>query len=275
MTYYLLDDRGQFNIKGLIPTDEATLEYYNSKGWGIFKTVNTFKGRRIKENLVSIDYWYVDIDKEPKHILLKRLLGGPLMPTKIVETKNGYHAYWKCVDATLENYEEIEKRLIRHYKVKDVGVRDVTRVLRVPGYDHHKDTEPFLVSITAQRNIAYHEQDMLRAYKPFRPLRKRVNIKSKNSSMYDFDCEKGLNILSGTKYVNGDTYTFEDRANGTRQIIFNNNPFKTTSNFLGREGNIGSHSGKGPGIFQWLKSYGHTTEEIKRIFKEVLLNEEN
>lgn len=268
--FYRLDDRGQYNIHGLIPAPEDTLRYYNDQGWGIFQTVNTFKdGVRHLDHLQKINYWYVDIDKEPKPELFQRLLNGPLRPTKIVETRNGYHAYWKATDGTVENYKDIEKRLIKYYKVKDTGVCDVARVLRVPGYDHHKEEEPYLVTVASQRNVSYTEEEMRAAYKAHRPLRPRLIPKYNNR----YDCETGLRLLSGTEYVNGDTYSFEERFNGTKQIVFNDNPFKTTSNFIGKDGNIGSHSGRGPGLKHWLRYYGHSDERISTILREVFAHE--
>jgi hypothetical protein len=159
---YRIDDKKL--ISGVVEVNsEEEAKYWNEKNWGIFYTPNTFNGARRAENIVSINSWYVDIDEGKKEDMLKLLYSSPALPCAIVETKNGYHAYWFASDATIDNWYEIEDRLIYHFKA-DSAVRDLPRLLRKPNFYHCKG-EPFLIKTIHLKHIAYTEKKMLYAFK--------------------------------------------------------------------------------------------------------------
>lgn len=107
-------------------SEEARTEYQRA-GYGVFFTVNAFKGnKRTSETLTDLKALYVDIDapKALKDPITVKTAGGaealtswkqgvfaaltsqthearksfPYLPTLIVETKNGFHAYWYLSD---------------------------------------------------------------------------------------------------------------------------------------------------------------------------------
>jgi P4 family phage/plasmid primase-like protien len=117
----------------------------NVCGYEAYFTVNGFKGKADakKEHCTSINAFFVDIDgrKDPAEIeeIKKRL-----MPTYVLETKNGYHVYWLLDepifkedldqeewDAALARWERIEQAVVTTLKADPV-VKDITRILRVP-----------------------------------------------------------------------------------------------------------------------------------------------
>jgi putative DNA primase/helicase len=135
------------------------------QGYGTFFSVNGFRdAKRTGENLTNINAFFCDIDypdkigktpeklREYKNDLLMEMMDGSKpMPTAIVETKNGFHAYWileapiLLADLNPEQQEEIrrqyvliEESILKHFG-GDPAAKDIARVLRVPSTLHQKD----------------------------------------------------------------------------------------------------------------------------------------
>lgn len=178
-------------------SEEARLEYQRA-GYGIFFTVNAFRdGKRDAAHLDALKALYVDVDapkalKAPEALLThdgrQKLLEWkrsafsaltdiahearktfPYTPTLVVETKNGFHAYWYFESfIPFSNAEEDKKesdqdeaaqpeedpvtrlyartiqQLIKLYGA-DSGAKDISRVLRSPYSWHLKNgkADPF------------------------------------------------------------------------------------------------------------------------------------
>lgn len=141
-------------------------ERYNKDGFGIFWTPNKFNGDRKTENLEKIRYWFVDIDGGEKKEIYNRLVTAIIKPTYIVETKNGFHGYFEAENATEDNFRIIQKGLIKKFR-GDPACKDVSRLLRVPGYFHRKDpNNPFLVKKVFESGKSYKEKLMMYCF-PF------------------------------------------------------------------------------------------------------------
>jgi hypothetical protein len=93
--------------------------------------------------------------------------------------------------------------------------------------------------------------------------------------VWNLNCEEALYRLSGTHYVSGETYSFKNNSNGSRNILVNG---KGTSCWVDQEGRIGSLDDGGPTIAQWLhwfhKDYRKVAEMIKEVFPECLDNKQ-
>lgn len=117
----------------------------NIKGYEAYFTVNGFKGSSDakKENCTSINAFFIDIDgrKDPGEI---EEIKARLMPTYILETKNGFHMYWLLDDpvfkkgiseeewaAAVTRWEVIEQSIVTTLKADPV-VKDLTRIMRIP-----------------------------------------------------------------------------------------------------------------------------------------------
>ena len=255
---------------------------YNADGWGIFWTVNEFKGPRKKENLTRLRAWFVECDSETKDKDLKRLQ-SKLMPSMIIESKRGFHAYWFAKDATVENYSDIiESRLVPYYR-GDPNAKDISRILRVPDYFHCKDpTDKFLIRcVFVDPNLVYSESDILSAYDVPQAEKKTLEVKQAFKMdfggagdlwerVYNIDCEQALIRLSGSGAVNGETYSFKRTGSGKLNILVNG---KSTSCWLDGAKRIGSLDRGGPTIFNWLLWYNHdkkmTYSLIKQYFPEL------
>lgn len=98
-------------------------------------------------------YWIVRARKTKKEI--KRLkieflreYKEELKDALIVETFSGFHIYWLINDCSDEMFKMIEEALIVKFN-SDSQVKNLARVLRVPGFYHQKyeDEDPFLVEV--------------------------------------------------------------------------------------------------------------------------------
>jgi hypothetical protein len=128
----------------------------------VYISPNTFWGHNRKyDNLWQLRSLFVDLDidkhneknntnltyKEAYYIFLEMVAAGKIpRPSMIVYSGRGLHIYWRIKDAPKKAaiwWQEIEDKLIK--KLKDLGadtaVRDVTRVLRLPGTVNSKNNK--------------------------------------------------------------------------------------------------------------------------------------
>ena len=126
------------------------LKTQNDKGdTGIFFTVNLLdesrdKGRhRTKKMVTHARAVFMDAD-DPVDSPLDDF---PLSPSLVVSTSPGkYHYYWLIDGMTddLQTWNLVQRGLIVKYNGDD-NAKDLTRYLRLPGYDHNKSDVPFKV----------------------------------------------------------------------------------------------------------------------------------
>lgn len=276
-TYALHDFDVELKLRGAFRINRKDAEKYNREGYGIFQTVNYFLGPRRKENLVEINAWFVEIDSGTKESMLAKIKRG-LVPTMIVETKKGFHVYWKAKDGKTENWKDIvQNRLIPFYG-GDKKAKDICRILRVPGFLHQKDpSDPFLVKNVFSEKVEYSEAELRKFYKDLGTIKKQKRLHSAHkrlnptgddfwSRAWSLNCEEALTRLSGTAYVNHETFDFKINSSGTKNIWVNG---KSTSTWIDSDGRIGSFDGGGPTVVAWLKYYTNDWKRAIEITKEV------
>jgi len=251
----------------MILTPEKDLEMWNERNYGIFWAINEFKkGKRVAENLIKINAWAVDIDEGSKEQQLKRISQAPLLPSMLIETKNGYHVYWFSRDGSEENYKNIVERRLVYFFNSDIRAKDICRVLRVPNFYHCKDIDnKFLIKLVYKNKLSYYEREMMSFFKP-KPIEIKIQKEqrfigddfwSKVSSM---DCEVALQKLSGTEAVG-----MEKTEIKKKQIFVNG---KSTSNWIDENGYIGSYDKGGPTIANWIWWYHRDWKVVARLLKE-------
>jgi hypothetical protein len=261
------------DVSGSKEVLRQSAEVWNQKGYGVHWAVNDFIGERRIENVTKINSWYFEVDDKPKSYQLA-LIDKGLIPSLIVESKNSYHTYFFSKDAKVENFREIQDRLILFYG-SDPNLKNPAGTLRAPGFKHLKDiNDPFEVKIIWHKpHIAYTEAVMKHFYKP-RPTQEQKKLSKPVTAqeaeffelIYNMDHRLVLTSFSGTQWVNGERYTFKDNRNGKHNILVDG---KQTSCFVDADGRIGANGG-GPTIWQWLKYFGHDSKTIRRAIKEVL-----
>jgi|GEM_PF-2049915 len=137
------------------------LEDANSRGLAVCMTVNRtdLRGRK-RENMTGVRAFFVDKDDGP----LPETITSKLPPSLVIKTKHGFHAYWLAEEGTsFEDFEKVEKLLVRAAQA-DESVKDVTRVMRLPGFKHQKDAhDPFDVELLEKRDIKYSAAAIIKA----------------------------------------------------------------------------------------------------------------
>lgn len=117
------------------------LKAANDERMGVFFMVNDgdLRGRRA-ENVTGITAYFADLDGAPPPDT------WPLEPTILIESSpNRYHAYWRITNAPLATFPHVQKHIALLLDADDT-VHDLPRVMRLPGYTHHK-REPFTTRI--------------------------------------------------------------------------------------------------------------------------------
>lgn len=126
-------------------SSEKRRDDLNVMGYEAYFTVNGFAGASDakKENCTSINAFFIDIDgrKDPAEL---EAIKSRLMPTYILETKNGHHLYWLLDEAfyrdgipdeewaaAVARWERIEQTIVTTLKADPV-VKDLTRIMRQP-----------------------------------------------------------------------------------------------------------------------------------------------
>lgn len=100
------------------------------------------KGRHAS-NVVRVRAHFVDLDGAP----LAPVLEASDKPHLIVESSPGrWHVYWFLDECPLEEFKVRQQRLAEKYG-GDSSVVDLPRVMRLPGFYHHKTAMPFLTRL--------------------------------------------------------------------------------------------------------------------------------
>jgi hypothetical protein len=248
------------------------LKELNSRGAGIFFTPNSFpSGTRKKEQCERVNAWFFEVDDVSIDDQWKRIKEAPLMPSLIVQTRKSLHCYYLATDATIENFEKIQRGLIQHFEA-DPACKDITRVLRIPGFYHNKK-EPYEVKIVHDKGNYYEEKEMLETFPVEEKKQTEVKQdKKKNSEGFDFweaasrlDNKTILQRLSGSHMVNHESFTFRERTSGGEYIDVNGEPADA---WIDQHGKIGSGKKGGPTYIQWLQFYGWSKGDIAKWIKK-------
>jgi P4 family phage/plasmid primase-like protien len=142
------DGKHRKKIKELRRIRHGTLEEHaeelkklNRKGAGIFVTVNMTDGNgREEENITGLRAAFVDADNiDLLEVFEKDPDVDNCYPNILVKSKRGYHAYW-LLDRweAKESFTPLQLALIEKFGT-DPEPRDLSRVMRLPGFFHMKD----------------------------------------------------------------------------------------------------------------------------------------
>ncbi|BCL34581.1 virulence-associated E family protein [Nostoc sp. MS1] len=158
------------------------LQRLNDQGAGVFVTIQETDGtgKRTTDNITRVRALFIDCDN-----------GIPdswhLQPSIIVNTStNKCHAYWLLSEPVImsaEVFRSCQERLITHYE-SDKAIKDLARVMRLPGLLHNKQT-PTLVSISEASGIRYTVDQILEGLPeltPAKPKQTKAEVSKPNYS---------------------------------------------------------------------------------------------
>ena len=146
-------------LHGSLDEHLATLMELNRRGAGVFVTINEtdLRGRK-KSNITRVRAVWQEDDGEGKSL--------PMEPHLVVESSPGkYHRYLFVDGLTWDEHRSVQEVLVERFG-SDPNAKDLSRVLRLPGFFHRKDT-PHLVRIVQQSHLRpYRREAVLEAFAP-------------------------------------------------------------------------------------------------------------
>ena len=142
------------------------LQTLNAQGAGVFVTVNEVApGKpRKDENIKRVRAVFADFDDASRDNLAA-LKCVALEPSILVESSPGkFHAYWLVNDMETEDFRPLQQAIAEKLGT-DSKVKDLPRVMRVPGFMHKKGA-PELVKLRQASGQTYTMAELQAAFAP-------------------------------------------------------------------------------------------------------------
>lgn len=182
---YALHDQGKSTMF-LVSEEEA--RQLNKIGYGIHSNVQIFRGTvRRKSELIAIRSFAIDLDNKEhnKESLLKSIKKSPIEPSKINETKNGFHIFFNLNEADYLRHKDplflatqykliMIERVLPFFLGSDQAGSNANITLRKEGFYHMKTPScPFLVKTIYQSNKVYWYKYLMEKFPIINPSQKR------------------------------------------------------------------------------------------------------
>jgi len=142
----------------------------NKKGAGVFATINETDGTGVADkNIITLRAAVLDMEEEPQ-------ITPPLAPSIVLRSKRGPHYWWLLNQGEpLEIFRTLQVS-IAHYFGGDLSIKDLSRVMRVPGFLHQKQPDkPHLVTIESINPVRYSSWELLQAFPVHYPIKRGIN----------------------------------------------------------------------------------------------------
>ncbi|WP_172656298.1 AAA family ATPase [Halomonas sp. PR-M31] len=175
-TFQTFDDSGAkrqvlaHQMHGSLAEHWSRLSGLNALGAGIFVTVNETDGLgRKAENVTNVRALFADFDTTAdtgeRLALVQEIIG--VEPSLVVESSSArHHAYWLADGLSLDEFRPLQQALATALG-SDPVVKDLCRVMRLPGFVHRKE-RPFVTRVIHEgpRTIAEALRVALASYVP-------------------------------------------------------------------------------------------------------------
>ncbi|MBT3719854.1 MAG: hypothetical protein HOG37_13130 [Gammaproteobacteria bacterium] len=181
-------------FRGTFDDCKDQLAELNKQGAGVFVTVNQSDGAGIgKKNITGVSAVWQDDDDG---------FGGnyPLEPNIVVQSSEGkYQRYWLTEEGmTHDQHQQVMDTLVTKYGA-DNGAKDVSRILRVPGFNHCKG-DPVRAELVGEIITDRYSPDKI--LKAFPPIAQTVNNKRLDKAIRStLDIKPGNRNTSLTSYA--------------------------------------------------------------------------
>jgi hypothetical protein len=152
---------------GTLDAKAPKLSNLNDRGCGIFVVVSATKDGAKRRTAKDIDHsraHVIDVDI-PGNVpaVRQKIAASGLTPSITVESSPGkYHFYWSVDDCSLEQFQPTQQALIDYFG-SDPNIKDLPRVMRIPGFIHRKET-PVRTRLVEVTDARYHHADVLKAF---------------------------------------------------------------------------------------------------------------
>lgn len=170
-TFQTFDDNDQRKdpslariLHGTHAQHERQLRALNARGAGVFVMVNEGSGSgRSASGVQRVRAVFLDFDTSGPEALRDCIAGAKaagLPPHLVCESSPGkFHVYWMVHDCPTESFRRVQECLAWRFG-GDPIVKDLSRVMRVPGYLHRKGT-PFESRLLHSRHGSYSVVDLV------------------------------------------------------------------------------------------------------------------
>ena len=148
-------------MHGTLVDHRTVLERLNQRGAGVYVMVNAGDGKgRTAKNVRRIRALFIDTDGAPYPADL------PLEPHLVVQSSPGrWHLYWLVDGVLLDSFSTLQAALAEYYGT-DPSVKDLPRVMRLPGFYHCK-AEPVIVKLLEANDHAPYSPSNIFSAWPF------------------------------------------------------------------------------------------------------------
>jgi hypothetical protein len=148
---------------------ESSLEEvldFNELGYNVYYYPNPpAKIENIKQfvkarDISKFQYVFADLDMkhgkyESKAAFTDILLSSKMVPSRLVDSGGGIHAYWKVLDLDALSFLRLTRRICRAYNT-DEAVSQIKQLMRVPGTLNMKiESDPRLCQLLDENNNVY------------------------------------------------------------------------------------------------------------------------
>jgi len=151
----------------------AEVETYNSQGYNVYFFPNYPKfyhndGFLAGKDIDVFEWIFIDMDLKEgayasKEDFIAKLGEFPLVPTKIVDSGGGIHAYWRISDLDSTSFLTLNRRLARLLNT-DLAVGKIKQLMRVPNTVNTKIKDnPRLCSTLYETDAVYTCEDLDKA----------------------------------------------------------------------------------------------------------------
>ncbi len=171
----------------------AKLKQYNERELGVFAVINS--GGQTAESITKINAQFMECDSGTFAQQCTKLRLFKLVPSIVVMTEKSLHTYWLMKDgANIEDFTPIQKALAKHFD-GDPAICDKARVMRVPGFYHHKKAPVKVVCIWFHPELRYTQDELRCALKEDTDLSEK-SIEKTSEPTEKIELHKGIeNVL--------------------------------------------------------------------------------
>ncbi len=141
------------------PEFQAWLRYQNAQRWEVYLSMNALKGDaqgRTKAEVAAIRHIYFDFDENGTDAVRALLKREDLPPPNylINSSPDKWQVIWKVEGFGMRQAEALQRGLARELGA-DPAATDISRVLRLPGFNNHKYAQPHLIRAEIRTRETY------------------------------------------------------------------------------------------------------------------------
>ena len=174
------DTKQAQDVVGTFSQVRDQLQTLNQNGYSVFMTVNKLNGKRKADNVIKVRAVFFDDDINQELIL-------PLEPSMLVQSARGKHGYY-LVDEhfPLNKFTDVQLMIANKLKT-DVSIKDLSRLMRVPGFMHTKNINEYKeVTILSSNDKVYSLDEIQEAFSEKKLIIKELSKPEEFDDIYDF-----------------------------------------------------------------------------------------